>query len=424
MYRAVHGIAAILEPRDVRSLAGMTLRAADGMSPTDACGTLYTICLCADSEVRRVRISACPDGSVWCRAAGNDAADIPGVALDRDRFSEFSAKWRASLATLAAIDRGDPDEAAILQLEGPRCFASACRLDRGTISERFLRGRSSRLDPADRVLEIERLRVRLPKGYSPRARAGLVVWVDAGDSGEPPSCMSAVLDASNIIAAGFDRCGNTRPAANRYQLALDAVATVSRRYHVDPRRVYISGISGGARIASTMVACFPDVFAGAIPIVGLSCFEPVPVGNGRSAAPAYARPQGRIIDLLRERRVAAITGGRDFNQPEITGAAQILRAAGVPVRIFDHMDMGHELPTPERFAEALEWIDEPHRVRLTAEQERGERELKAAVTRIGDGGAPRNDADRALLMRVTEVAPWTAAAWRAIDLLDGEPDAE
>lgn len=417
MYRAVHGIAAVLESRDLRALAAATSRAATDRGPDPSCPVVYTVSLCGESEVRRIGIMLCPDGSAWCREVTTDGPADP-CPMDRDRLAPIVAGWSwytgSPESSAEGADR--PPETMVLK---PPYFASSISISRRTISERFLGGRSTRLDPSDRALDLESLHVRIPRGYSPRRPTGLIVWVDAGDSGEPPGCMDRALDEGNLIAAGFARCGNTRAAANRYQLALDAVETVARRYHVDRSRVYISGISGGGRIASIMQACFPDVFAGAIPMAGLSCSEPLPAGSGRVIPPAYTRPQGRVMDRLRTRRIAPITGARDFNQAEINAAAQILRAQGVDVRVFDHVDMGHELPTPERFSEALAWVDEPWRTMWKEREQRGERELRATLSRLKAEGRPRNDADRTALMRITEVAPWTSAAWRAIDLLDG-----
>jgi predicted esterase len=428
MYRRIHGIVDVLESRDVRAIGAMVLRKPVGMEPNDQAERLFTFSMCASgAEVRRVDVLVCPDGAVWSRRGavgeGGEAGSSTALeSIDRDRFMDMMGEqaWDWYGGTFEALQPAvkPGNGPAVVELSKPY-LAGRYVMDQETISRRLLGGRSTKIDKADRVLEIEKLSVRLPAGYSAREPAGLLVWVDAGDDGQPPPCLFAAMDEANVIAAGFAKCGNTRPVANRYQLVLDAVATVSRRYHVDPRRVYVSGISGGGRIASIVAACFPDVFTGAVPIVGLNCSEAIPVGGGKVVPPSYVKPTGKLMELLRQRRIGAITGQKDFNQQEIVAAAQILRGVGVQAKVFDFPGMGHELPSPEGFAEAFKWVDEPYQKLRKGEIEAGERAMRAAV---GTGGEfkVKNDADRAALMRVTEVAPWTPSAWRAVELLDGK----
>jgi hypothetical protein len=426
MYHRVRGIAAVLEPRDVRLVMGMVLRKPVGMAPNDQAVTLATLSLCAGGEARRVDLVQSPDGSMWSRlcpawaGARGEGGDKPDrlESLDRERLLSMIDEqgWGAYAGRFdEPASEGKPAaEPSVVELPKPY-VVGRYTLDSETISRRFLAGRPTKINKADRVLELEKLLVRSPRGYSPRNPAGLVVWISADDDGQPPGCVFPTCDAGNLIVASFAKCGNTRPVMNRYQMALDAVATVSRSYHVDLRRVYVSGISGGGRVASIVAACFPDVFSGCVPIAGLNCHEALPAGGRRYIPPAFAKPSGRLLDRWRQRRTAAITGEKDFNQPEITAAAQILRGEGVQAKVFVFAGLGHELPTAEQFSEAFSWVDEPYQKVRQGELEAGERALRSA----GEADGPaKSEADRAALMRVTEVAPWTPAAWRAIERLD------
>lgn len=425
MARRVAGVSALLEQRELRALSATTLRHAPGLRPDEHAETLYEVSLCDTTEVRRVRLVLCPDGALWAQVIADDGTVTDSTPMDRVKFFELAEKWSwYARGFEPAAKSAEPGAAAPEPFELSQPYVpSRWILDRDTLSDRFLRGRAPRIAAADRVLELEKLVVRLPRSYAPRQPAGLLVWMSPEDDGRPPDVLYNALDEFNIIAVGFHKCGNTRPVANRYQLALDAVATATRRYHVDPERVYVSGLSGGGRVASVLVACFPDVFTGAIPIVGLNCPESVPMAGGRVVTPAFARPSGRRWELFRQRRIAAMTGGQDFNQPEIIAATHVLVTDGVPAKVFDYLDMGHELPTAERFGDALRWVDEPGRKRNQQEVELGERELRAARARAGlgdkdDAGRPLNEPGRIAFMRVTEVAPWTPAAWLALDRLN------
>ena len=49
--------------------------------------------------------------------------------------------------------------------------------------------------------------------------------------------------------------------ANRGVLA---AYNVMKRYAVDPQRVFVSGFSGGARVAMRLALAYPDLFRGAL----------------------------------------------------------------------------------------------------------------------------------------------------------------
>jgi predicted esterase len=376
---------------------------------------MWSVDVCIGGKTHAVALSQAANGTLWATSPG-EGAEPSAQLLDTSEATAIFAAWPAYTGRL---DTTPVENTAVREIERPY-FASSILLDKSGLSERFLRGHTPTIDGADRLLRLETMHVRLPRGYSPRNPAGLLVWIDASDKGPPPQCVFDACDAANIVAVGIDNCGNIRPIANRYQLALDAVATALRKYHIDKRRVYISGISGGGRVSSIMAACFPDVFAGAVPIVGLSCYSPVPVPGKGTFAPAFAKPPDKMLALWRKHRIGAITGGKDFNQGEIQAAAQLLRADGFQVKTFETVELGHELPKPKLFTEALTWVDEPYQKMRAEEVEQAQRALKAAQTKVGDHKA-LTDSDRAALMRVTEVGPWTGAAWEAVKILDEPP---
>src|SRR5439155_17361437 len=49
---------------------------------------------------------------------------------------------------------------------------------------------------------------------------------------------------------------------------LHAVHNKTKRYNIDPQRIYISGFSGGAMAATVLYRGYPDVFSGAFPMSG------------------------------------------------------------------------------------------------------------------------------------------------------------
>ena len=200
-------------------------------------------------------------------------------------------------------------------------------------------------------------------------------------------------------------------------MVFDAVATARARFHIDDRRIYIAGMSGGAKLASILAICFPDVFQGAVPIVGFGCYSTLDTSWAPHDSAYFAKPRGRVLELAREHRMALMGGPPDFNYREMTERAARLQADGFTnIRFFSYPDMAHVMPTADRFAEALAWVDEPARLDIEAQDTTATMALQA-YRRDRDQPAPRTDEDRAALLEILRVGPWSDAAWRALELL-------
>ena len=361
------------------------------------------------SEWRAVEILRDSVGAYYARAQ-----DTPGgrvVRLNSLKFAALAAGWSAYRGDFRAPEGGVAGVAAVLQ---PPYAPGLFYFDKETLGARMLGGRSTGLDATKRMLDMNPLHVRLPSGHDPRRAHGLLVYIDPTPRSEVRAFMHEVADELGLVIVAPEKIGNAVYAPDRWQGALDAVATVSSRVLVDPRRVYITGISGGGQISTHMSLCFPEVFAGAVPIVALGSYENIPIGNGTMWQGTFGKPQRDIFTLAKRRRLCAITGGKDFNQRVVHEGARILTRDGINVRVNDFADMGHEAPTPARFAEALKWVDEPYRTRHATDLAAGELLLQTTV----ENTALEKGARRAALVQVTRVAPWSPAAWKAVELLE------
>lgn len=267
-------------------------------------------------------------------------------------------------------------------------------------------------------LTSERFLVRAPRNYDPRTPAGLLVWVAAGESGEIPAVFFPALDELGCVAIGAANSGNSREINDRIQLALDGAATAQSRFHIDPRRVYVAGISGGAKIAAMTWACFPDVFAGAVPIVGMASYKDTPAGAQGVWPALFARPAAPLFRTLKAQRAAVMTGPPDFNYQNIIPMVEAISRDGIAVRVFEYLDMGHTLPTPERFRESFTWIDEPYRLTRAEEAGAAQRLLDDFLATWSPGTPPDESAITAL-NAVMDAGPWTPAAWKAVEILSG-----
>ncbi len=188
---------------------------------------------------------------------------------------------------------------------------------------------------------------------------------------------------------------------------------MSERYLVDPRRVYITGVSGGGQISTHLWLCFLDVFTGAIPIVALGSYENIPAGEGKIWPATFSKPVAKLFKLAEGHRCAAMTGGKDMNEKPVNGAAESLKRDGLKVKVYDYPDMGHTVPTAERFTEAVKWVDEPYMAAAAGGGEGG-------GGGVGEGvdASLTGTAREAALVEVTRVGPWTAAAWKAVEMME------
>jgi dienelactone hydrolase len=264
-----------------------------------------------------------------------------------------------------------------------------------------------------RDLASETLHIRLPDPFDPSVPAGVLVWISPVADGRLPPLYERALDELGFIAVGADNAGNERELTDRYQLMLDAIESARRRFLIDDERVYVSGMSGGGRSAAILQCTMPDLFAGAVPIVGLDSYHDAPTGRGTTRWPArFGKPIPAVFQVLETRRIAAITGDMDFNEPEMRIRTDLMKQDGIDIRLDTVPGMAHTLADAARFRDALRWVDEPRREQI----QRGGAEAMALLAKVPPGPTT-NPAVRAALIEVIRAGPWSDAAWAAAERL-------
>lgn len=358
-----------------------------------------------DGSDGRVEVLRLASGGMGVRTVGGDAAwAMDPAALQRPGWAWWRAGWRPEAGKGAER----------LRLEGTGDSSDRV-LDRATI-RRVIR---ETYPPTGRDLKVETIHVRLPKGHDPSRAAGVLVWVSPTPDGRLPSLLEPMVDELRLIAVGADNAGNERMLTDRLQLMLDALESARRRYLVDEERVYVTGLSGGGRCSGILLCSMPDVFAGAVPVIGLDDYHDPLTGQGKQFWPRrIGKPPPPVLRLLKQRRLYAITGDMDVNQAEMSARVGLLVEDGVTARIDVVEGMGHTMPDPERWASALEWVDEPRRAALAEGVAKAERLLAA----VPEG--PVTDPEvREALREVMAAAPWSAPAWVAAERLGYRRDA-
>jgi pimeloyl-ACP methyl ester carboxylesterase len=222
-----------------------------------------------------------------------------------------------------------------------------------------------RIEPPERYkLSDESFQLQVPDDGDDHRPWGLLVWVSAGNSGNPPRAWLPVLQQRHLIWIGADHSGNDRATGVRFGLALDAVHNAKKLYPIDETRVYLAGVSGGAKVAGMLGVLYPDVFTGAIPISGVAYFRniPVPGGTNQVWPAAFERPGSLLLDRARYKsRFVLLTGSNDFNRESIREIYEkgFMKDGFRNVEYVEVPDMGHGVPDPQWLDKAIESLDAP-----------------------------------------------------------------
>lgn len=161
----------------------------------------------------------------------------------------------------------------------------------------------------------------LPRGYDETRRVPLVVWIH-GCRQDPEAFAAGTRIARFADERGFvvllprqtrmanaERCWNwfdRRTAAGNGEAAIVAAQTleVIAKFAIDPRRVYLAGLSSGGGLAATLALRMPGLFAAAAFHSGVPCgaaYDAHDAGRAMAGGPW----DGRTDALAAEARAAA-----------------------------------------------------------------------------------------------------------------------
>jgi poly(3-hydroxybutyrate) depolymerase len=187
---------------------------------------------------------------------------------------------------------------------------------------------------------------------------GMVVWVSPFSDGSIPEGLKRAFDERRLIWIGPNNVGNDRHIYQRSGLSLDAVENMKGTYNVDPDRIYVSGLSGGGKMAAMMAVDYPEIFAGGFPIIGMTTYLRVPLESSPGQAVArFPAPAPDVLSRARRQPLVIMTGSGDFNREECRLTAAAYEQDGFEhLHLIDIDGMGHEMPTPENFARGLDLL--------------------------------------------------------------------
>ncbi len=198
----------------------------------------------------------------------------------------------------------------------------------------------------------ERFDVFLPS-TKPAAGYGVIVFVSPIERWPLTRDWKKVLDRQGILWVSALRSGNQQNVyERRIPLALHALENLRARYPLDPRRIYISGFSGGSRTAMRIAASYADVFTGAILIGGAKAM----------GEEDFAPPPAELMQALQTRmQVVYSTGKHDapnlrLDQRSFDALGERCVAGISRIRI---PNVGHEVPDRKTLERVLRRLAEP-----------------------------------------------------------------
>jgi predicted esterase len=136
---------------------------------------------------------------------------------------------------------------------------------------------------------------------------------------------------------------------------------MTKLYRIDPKRIYVAGLSGGGRVASHTAFHHSDVYSGGIFIIGADFWKPASVPEQKVRWKATSlKPRPEYLLRAKEKgRYVLLTGDKDSNRLQMQTYYEGYRKDIDHVLYIQVPGVGHETPPSKAFDEALDYVDTP-----------------------------------------------------------------
>ena len=214
----------------------------------------------------------------------------------------------------------------------------------------------------------------VPASYDEAKPFGVYVEVTSGRNGYLPNrAVQEVFAKHRLIYVCPHGAGNQAILGYRMGLALDALSTIKADYHIDDKRCFVGGVSGGG-VTSTLINYLrPEHFRGALNVARGALLEQHTIAEditvhdtkGYKAGTAF-RPflphlddkHFQISQRYRNKRWAFVSGEKDYNYIFTKISAPQWNERGYVAKYFHVPGMGHTAPPAETLDEALAWMQQ------------------------------------------------------------------
>lgn len=209
-------------------------------------------------------------------------------------------------------------------------------------------------------IRMEKFDIIVPKKYKKGDPHGLFIWVSPSNAPSLSPEWEAVLAEKKLIFVGAHNSGNNREVFARMRMAVDANDNLRDLYDIDPARVYVSGFSGGGRIASMLGVTYADMFTGTIAFMGANFYTDVVDAAKTEVFQMRYIPHQEIVELAKnEGRYVLVTGEKDFNLKNTTAVYEdgFKKEGFKTVQLMNIPGQGHQPPKAEWLKKALDYLD-------------------------------------------------------------------
>jgi len=185
--------------------------------------------------------------------------------------------------------------------------------------------------------------IYVPDNYRTDRPAGLMVYISPTPSGEIPRGWKSVMDQRNMIWIAARHSGNRVLVSHRVVFAIVAPTLAGRHYEIDRERIYLSGLSGGGKVASMVATGHAHLFKGAVYNCGVDFWDKHPPGQ---------------FELIRQNHYVFVTGTLDQALEPTKKVYKQYRRAGIEnSKLMVIRGMTHRNPGSFDFDEALQYLD-------------------------------------------------------------------
>ena len=209
-------------------------------------------------------------------------------------------------------------------------------------------------------ISMEKFDIIVPKKYKKGDPHGLFIWVSPSDAPSLSPAWEAVLAEKKLIFIGAHNSGNKREVFARMRMAVDANDNMRELYDIDDKRVYVSGFSGGARVASMLGVTYADMFTGAIAFMGVNFYTDIVSLDKTEVFEARYIPHEEIAALAKTGcRYVLVTGEKDFNLKNTSAVYEngFKKEGFKAVELINVPGQAHQPPKAEWLKKAIEFLD-------------------------------------------------------------------